>query len=116
MKIPSPREIGLPEQFDRFRPSQIEALAWLMTRKQRTKDLSMPTGSGKSLVAVAYALMTGEPTCYVTDSRSLQDQIMRDFQEIGMVDVRGRRNYECPLKPDYTCEEGYQASCPYKGT
>jgi Rad3-related DNA helicase len=43
---------------------------------------------------------------------------MRDFAEIGMVDLRGRRNYPCQLRPEenYSCEQGYQASCPFKGT
>ena len=116
MKIPTPQELGLPDKFDSFRPSQIEALQWLLGSQRRTKALSMPTGSGKSLVYVAYALIIKEPTCIVTDSRALQDQLMADFEPVGLVDLRGRRNYDCPLKPEYSCEQGYQASCPYKGT
>lgn len=65
---------------------------------------------------VAYALITKLPTCFITDNRGLQDQLMGDFSPIGMVDIRGRRNYVCDLKPDYTCEEGYATQCPYKGT
>ena len=68
---------------------------------------------------VGHALLTKEPTCFVTDSRALQDQLMNEFGSIGMVDIRGRRNYSCELHaddPDYSCESGYQAGCPYKGT
>lgn len=41
---------------------------------------------------------------------------MDDFAPIGLVDIRGRRNYVCPLRNDYTCEEGYAARCPHKGS
>lgn len=42
--------------------------------------------------------------------------MMDDFGSIGMVDIRGRRNYDCDLKPGLTCQEGYAARCPHKGT
>lgn len=65
---------------------------------------------------MAHALLTGQPTCIVTDNRALQDQLMADYASIGLVDIRGRRNYECDYRPDYTCEDGMAASCPYRGT
>jgi ATP-dependent DNA helicase DinG len=116
VKVPSPQELGLPAKFDSWRPGQIEALRMLMTSNKRIKAIGAPPGFGKSAVIVGFALWTQQPTCIVTDSRSLQDQYMEDFREIGMVDIRGRRNYECGLRPDYTCEEGYQAGCPMRGT
>jgi len=90
----------------------------LNERQMRTKAISAPTGFGKSDLVVGFALWTGEPTCIVTDSRALQDQYMTLYQGIGMVDIRGRKNYPCELRADeeYTCEQGYQAGCPYKGT
>lgn len=65
---------------------------------------------------MAFALLSGQSTCIVTDNRGLQDQLMDDFAPIGLVDIRGRRNYVCPLRNDYTCEEGYAARCPHKGS
>lgn len=117
MKLLSPGELGFPEKYDAWRPSQIQALEF-MSRSQgkRARGLCMPTGSGKTGVYVADAILSGEPTCFVTDSRGLQDQIMRDFEGVGMVDIRGRRNYECGMRNDYTCEDGHAARCPYKGT
>jgi Rad3-related DNA helicase len=41
---------------------------------------------------------------------------MDDFSEIGLVSLKGRANYECKMKPGYTCETGYAGGCPYKGT
>lgn len=116
MKIPTPREVGLPEHFCQWRPKQLDALELLLTSKRRVKALSMPTGSGKSAVYVAAAILSKQPTVFVTDSRGLQDQLMAEFKSVGMVDIRGRANYPCDLKPDYTCQEGYAARCPHKGT
>lgn len=116
MRVPSPQELGLPAKFDSWRPNQEEALGRLLQSTKRVKALCAPTGFGKTAVYIAYALITQQNTCFVTDSRALQDQLMFDFAEIGLVDIRGRRNYVCDLKPDYTCEEGYATRCPYKGT
>jgi Rad3-related DNA helicase len=41
---------------------------------------------------------------------------MDDFASVGLVDIRGRRNYPCDMRADFTCEEGYAARCPYKGS
>lgn len=116
MKVQSPREIGLPDKFDRWRPAQEHAIDVMITNQKRFTAFSIPTGGGKSPLAVAAALIPGVPTCIVTNSRGLQSQYMRDFEEIGMVDIRGRANYKCDLKPEYTCDEGYAARCPYKGS
>lgn len=116
MTIPSPRELGFPEKFAEWRPPQLEALRLLLSSTKRVKALSAPTGFGKTAVYVAYAILSQKPTCFVTESRGLQDQLMGDYAGVGMVDIRGRRNYACDLKPEYTCEEGYAARCPYKGT
>lgn len=116
MKLPSPGECGLPEKFDRWRPNQEEALDRLRRSTTRARALCSPTGSGKTLIYVTDAILSKEPTCFVTDNRALQDQLMDDYSSIGMVDIRGRNNYTCDLKEDYTCEDGYAARCPYKGT
>lgn len=108
--------MGFPPKFSSWRPPQIEALRLLLTSTKRVKALSAPTGFGKTAVYVAFALITKLPTCFVTDSRALQDQLLQDFESVGLVDIRGRRNYICDLKDEYTCEEGYAARCPYKGS
>lgn len=116
--LPSPAELGMPEKFTGWRPNQEQALHFLLNSSKRVKALCAPTGSGKSADVVGYALSTGQPTCIVTDNRALQDQYCEEFKSIGMVDLRGRRNYQCIMRddPDYTCETGYQARCPHKGT
>lgn len=116
MRLPTPAAIGLPPKFEQWRPVQEDALELLLTNTKRVKGLCIPTGGGKTSIYVAEALLSGEPTAFVTDNRGLQDQILEDFASIGMVDIRGRRNYPCLLREDYTCEDGYAARCPHKGS
>lgn len=116
LTIPSPQELRFPAKFQSWRPPQLDALRRLLTSQKRVKALTAPTGFGKTMVYIAYALITKIPTCFVTASRALQDQLMEDFSSCGLVDLRGRRNYVCDMRPDTTCEEGYAARCPYKGT
>jgi Rad3-related DNA helicase len=112
--IPSPGELGF--NLPSWRAKQEEAIHVIITSDKRVTGLCAPTGFGKSPVAVAAAILSGVPTCIVTSSRGLQDQYMREFSHMGMVDIRGRRNYQCGLRDDYTCEEGHATRCPYKGT
>jgi len=117
--VPTPHDCGLPEEFERWRPLQEEALTFLRTSTKRVKAVCAPTGSGKSPLVVGAALLSKQPTAIVTHSRSLQDQYMAKFASIGMVDLRGRSNYPCAMRPDvidYTCEHGYASRCPFKGT
>ena len=115
-KIPSPAELGLPAKFDRYRSGQEEAIRMMVDSPERVVSLCQPTGAGKSLVVIVAAILSKEPTCIVTSTRSLQDQYMNDFAGVGLVDLRGRSNYECQMKHGYTCEDGYSAMCPYRGT
>lgn len=116
MRIPDPRELGFPAKFRAWRPNQVEALRKMLASTKRVKGLAAPTGFGKTAVYVAYALITGKPTCFVTESRGLQDQLLADFEDCGLVDIRGRRNYDCQMRADWSCEEGYAGRCTFKGS
>lgn len=56
-KIPSPREVGLPEKFDRWRPDQEEAIRLICTSPKRFKALAAPTGFGKCFAPGTKVLM-----------------------------------------------------------
>jgi len=115
-KVRTPQEIGLPEHYSKWRPAQEDCLDLLRTARERIIAPCIPTGGGKSGLVVADALESGEPTAIVTYSKGLQDQYLKEFESIGMVDLRGRNNYSCQMKEGYTCEDGYVARCVYKGT
>lgn len=91
----------------------------MITSDKRVDTAEAPTGFGKSDVAVGIAVKRAVPTCIVTHTLGLQDQYTTLYKHLGMVDLRGKRNYKCDAKPDdptYSCEEGAAASCPYKGS
>jgi Rad3-related DNA helicase len=87
-----------------------------MNSPNRVKVVSMPTGGGKSAIYVAVIALSKKPTCIVTESRGLQDQLQEDFGPMGMVSLKGRDNYPCGLRQDFSCEQGYAARCPHKGS
>ena len=119
-KVPAtPAEAGLPVEFDHWRTGQREAVELCLNAPQRVKSFCAPTGFGKSAVAVGYALASGKPTLIVTWTKGLMDQYMSVFGSIGMTELRGRDNYPCHMyegRDDYSCEDGYPARCPYRGT
>lgn len=95
--LPPPNMIGAPDRFDRWRALQAEAVFTIATTDKRFTICSMPTGSGKSLVYTSAAAFTGLRTCILTSTKGLQEQLTRDFAEIGMRDIRGMGNYPCRL-------------------
>jgi ATP-dependent DNA helicase DinG len=106
----APADLGLPDKFTEFRPTQAEALDWIMRSNKRFIGGSAPTGVGKSLLGVASAVTLDAKCVYLTATKALQDQIQSDFACIGMRDIRGRANYPCSV---YTtsCEQGNEMSC-----
>src|SRR4051812_36586670 len=107
-----PIDIGLPAKFTKWRPGQLTALGRsLSPTAKRFQAHSMPVGEGKSLYYVAQALLESTRACILTSTRGLQDQLMKDFASIGMVDMRGRGNYPCVHKDCHTCEEGQHYKC-----
>ena len=91
----SPVDLGAPRKFDTWRRGQYEALQFALDSERRFVMMQIPTGIGKSLIYSLLAKITKLKTVICTVSRPLQDQIWRDFKEMGMVDVRGQQNYPC---------------------
>lgn len=104
--LPSPVDMGLPSRYSAWRAFQDEAVTNGITSEARFVVQSMPTGSGKSLVCVAQAVATGARVAYLTSTKGLQDQVLKDFAECGAVDIRGKKNYGC-------LEEDHPAKCLY---
>lgn len=92
--LPPPSSLGCPPKFTKWRDLQSQAVLAAIESDKRFVVQSQPTGSGKSLVAVTQALLTGR-TLILTSTKGLQEQYTRDFGEIGMLDIRGMNNYVC---------------------
>lgn len=126
--------------FAKFLPSQEKATAvvekWLPA-PQKFMLYEGPTGSGKSglcIMAASYAkTMPGcdlyKPGSYIlTPQKSLAEQYMKDFQSMGLVELKGRNNYPCDkwtrrTEQDADCEVGatmnesadeHCDACPYR--
>lgn len=117
-----PSDLGLGRYTD-WRQGQGEAFNFLTTSMGNTKVAALPTGVGKSLLAMAYAKWLNQPTVILTSTKALQTQYMRDFEDSGLVTVKGMSNYPCRLwrdqRPDIVvgcdmgpCNDGTQ--CDYR--
>lgn len=97
MKLPSPQRLGLPSKFERWRLTQERAIISLLDSEVRFDGINMPTGSGKSAlsIAVAQLLPPDDRVLILTSTKALQDQVAREFEELGLRDVRGKSNYKC---------------------
>jgi len=98
--LPPPTTFGLPEQFSDWRPHQDLAAMAVYESTSPATAVVAPTGFGKSPAAVAIvgmlqAAKPGARAAYLTETKGLQAQLLADFSEIGMTDVRGQGNYEC---------------------
>jgi Rad3-related DNA helicase len=117
--LPPPPFLGLPDQFTQWRPGQDHAVEHLLTSEYRFDAMVMPTGSGKSLMYITLALMSGERCLVLTSTNPLTDQLMEDFGDL-CVHVRGKSHYRCrKIGHGVTCDRGpcnYGISCSYKDT
>lgn len=119
--LPPPVEFGFSGKFSTWRPAQIQALDAIATSTARVIGVVAPCGFGKALFGMAAVQWLGaERAAYLTSTRGLQDQAVRDFTSLGLVDVRGQQNYPCiALEPgsalaryrnrrkhEATCEDG----------
>ena len=100
------RAEGFPLHFRKLRPQQEEVLERLMASTHRVDVAALPTGTGKSLLAIAYARMTGLPAVVLTSTRALQDQYALDFPAPLTYDVRGMGNYPCRALDTGSCDVG----------
>jgi len=114
--FPSPTDLGAPEEFDTWRPHQPAAILNITDTAHRFVGSVLPTGAGKTLTVVAAALLSGWRTVFLTSTKLLQEQYLRDMASIGMVEVKGQSNYQCLAfndehlklreKPWQGCDEG----------
>ena len=85
----------LGPKFVTLRPQQEDVLHRLLKSPHRIDVAALPTGTGKSLLGMAYAHLLEVPTVILTCTKGLQDQYQRDFTI--HQDVRGMASYPCRI-------------------
>src|ERR1700679_835631 len=91
-----PRDLGLPPRFSQWRPGQLRALYTTAESAARFIAQCAPTGFGKSMYAIACALLFGTRVCVITSTKMLQGQYLADFGTCGMVDICGSHHERAP--------------------
>jgi ATP-dependent DNA helicase DinG len=112
--------LGLPAHYTKWREDQFGAVDAVVKSTKPVFLLDAPTGVGKSLLAIGAQRILRRQTIYITRTKQLQDQIMRDFSEIA-VSLKGKSNYPCAMKynqfPEVTADDcGYRSpgkQCEY---
>lgn len=129
-----PPSLLLGEGYERYSdwyPRQDEVVSKVMDwipNGNRFFGLSLPTGSGKSLIGAVTIELSDKRAVILTSTKGLQAQIFGDFRELGIVDIRGQNSFMCPASEDAKlrcdegpCHEGMPCSmkdsgdCPYYG-
>lgn len=111
-----------------IRKGQEKALAAIQRARDDGKKfvlLEMPTGTGKSAIAIAaakWASTWGNGAYILSPQKALTAQYMRDFEKDGLVELRGRASYDCE-EFQTNCEIGVNlrrkdsascSRCPYR--
>lgn len=95
-----PYILGAPEKFKSWHPQQWEIVSWAMDSPKRFIMPVIPTGGGKSLIYSMLAHLSGMKSLILTANNGLLNQVISDFEEMGMNEVRGQANYQCEaIKP-----------------
>ncbi len=106
----TPAELGLPAKFSSFRKGQEDCALELVADELRFSSLSAPTGTGKSLIYMAMSKIMGVRTLILTGTKGLQGQLLGDFTESGLVDMRGQSNYRCIALDEHLINYGRPGS------
>ena len=93
--LPPPNLIGAPARYSRWRLMQAESVLAAADSPKRFIIQGAPTGFGKSLAYVSQAILTDARCAILTSTKALQSQLLSDFAESGLIEIRGLNSYEC---------------------
>ncbi len=95
----TPQELGLPKKFQCWWKDQYETIEAIVNSPKPVYLLDVPTGVGKTVIAVGVHRLSEKKCIFITRTKQLQSQVEEDFPGIVKV-VRGRENYPCLKHPD----------------
>lgn len=104
-----PADVLGSERFPEWYPGQQDLLMDMVDwyyAGSRFLGVSVPTGAGKSILALMLARHTGARTVILTATKGLQDQYARDILFLDGRIVKGRNNFPCQVRPEVTAEHG----------
>ncbi len=108
----------LPSQFQALRPHQWTAIRQAMEAIQdptvKVVFIDAPTGSGKTLIGECVRRLYSPKTLYLCTTKTLQDQVMRDFPYARLLKGRANyptQNYPNQFRPDEKDPYGDSISC-----
>src|SRR5258708_5911192 len=104
--IPSPKSLGFPAKFEKWRVNQSEAISDFLGSSKRFVGQMLAVGGGKTAVGIAQAVISKSRTMVLTSTKGLQTQILDDFEPMGLKTVMGKGSYQCAGVSERTCEEG----------
>ena len=119
-QLPSPGTLLSIPSYGSWRKHQDTAFCEVMdwySSNLRYMGLSAATGSGKSLIALLTAKMTGARTVILTATKGLQEQYSQVGAQLGLVSVKGQNNFMCQLVPGLRADEGpcqESLNCEYR--
>jgi len=114
-----------PATIRKAQEKALEAITRAYQARKKFVLMELPTGTGKSGVAIAaatWASSWGDGAYILSPQKALTAQYMRDFEGVGLVELRGRASYHCH-EFGTDCETGTRmrgknpnacAGCAYK--
>lgn len=104
--LAGPYDHPLPAKFTEFRLAQWRGIVEIVEALDdgvKVVIVDAPTGAGKSLIGAAVPQILGKPFVYCGTTKSLQEQIAREFPYAKV--LKGKTNYPTVDTPDMTADD-----------
>lgn len=96
-------EAAFGQFFESPRPGQLEAVEFILDAFESGKRVVMleaPTGSGKSGIGLVVSSFM-QDFYYLTITKILQTQLIKDYAPAGLIDLKGRNAYPCTFYKNF---------------
>lgn len=111
-RIPYPSALGMPRRYTEWRAGQEEAIRAIDDSEETVTSLRLPPGAGKTGIYMGWAMWRRKRVLVLTANLTLQDQIAKDFEGCGLLDIRGQSNYRCVVTDGKVSEAPCHAGVP----